>query len=167
MSGRSLRIAVPGALALLAAGAACRHHADGNMPARDTSVVQGVVSVTGTSFEQQLRVQTDGRSVRLLATPTDSIALTRLSGVEVAVRGTASDNGWRVASFTATRVDGAAVVDGVLRVDGPRLVLETTGGRLVLGNPPAPLRGMVGARVWISGPLDTGPNSYGVIVPAR
>jgi len=39
------------------------------------------------------------------------------------------------------------------------------GGRIPLGNPPAALRNMIGARVWIGGPLDSGPNVYGLITP--
>jgi len=38
---------------------------------------------------------------------------------------------------------------------------------LPLGNPPAGLRALIGARVWIGGSLNTGPNTYGVIVPAQ
>jgi hypothetical protein len=37
------------------------------------------------------------------------------------------------------------------------------GRRVRLGNPPAALRDLVGARVWITGPTETGPNPYGVI----
>lgn len=127
--------------------------------------LQGVVSITGTSFEQQIQLRTANGSTRLVASPADSAALSRLGGVEVEVRGPVDDNRMHVASFTAVRAAGEPVVDGVLAMDGNALVLQTSAGRRTLGNPPAALRQMIGARVWISGPLDAGPNSYGVIVP--
>jgi len=91
----------------------------------------------------------------------------RLSGVTVEARGAVSDRGMQVTSFTALNVAGAPVVDGVVRVDGTAVSLETAKGSVRLGNPPDVLRRMAGARIWVSGPIETGPNSYGVIVPAR
>ena len=90
-----------------------------------------------------------------------------MGGVDVLVIGRRSPSSFRVEHFTALNVAGSPVVDGVLRSDGGRLALETTRGAILLGNPPSALRGMIGARIWIGGPLDTGPNTYGVIVPAR
>ena len=97
--------------------------------------------------------------------PADSAALTRLGGVEVLAIGQRNENQFRVERFTALSVGGAPVVDGVLRNENGTLLLETTQGRVVLGNPPAALRRLVAARVWIGGPLDRGPNTYGVIAP--
>ena len=102
---------------------------------------------------------------RLLTNAVDSTALSRLSGVEVLARGRADGATLSVIGFTVRRVDGESVVDGLIRRDGERLVLETATGRILLGNPPAVFRSMVGARVWIGGQLDTGPNVYGIIVP--
>jgi hypothetical protein len=128
--------------------------------------LQGIVSVTGTGFEQRLVLQAPSRPVGLQAATRDSAALSRLGGVEVLVRGRADGNSFRVESFTARRVSGSTVLDGMLRLEGSTLVLETAGGRVMFGNPPPALRAMTGARVWISGRPDTGPNSYGVIIPA-
>lgn len=136
-------------------------------PAPAADSVQGVVSVTGTGFEQRIVLRSDGRSTTLATTSADSAALSRLGGLEIVVRGRTEGAVLRVVSFTVRRLNGSAVLDGVLRADGPRIVLETTDGRVTLGNPPAALRAMIGARVWIAGPPDTGPNSYGVIRPAR
>ena len=127
----------------------------------------GVVAVTGTSFEEQLMLRVGDRWSRLRSGPSDSAALTRLSGVEIVARGVNDANGFRVRSFTVNRVDGQPVLDGIVRRDGASWFLETAKGRVLLGNAPAPLRSMVGARVWIGGPLDTGPNNYGIITPAR
>ena len=142
-------------------------------PARNSAAenapdsVTGTVSVTGTSFEQRLVLRTGDSAVRLSVAAPDSAALTRLSGVEVMVTGRRDGNLLEVERFVAVRVAGAQVVDGVLRNDGGRLSLETHQGTVQLGNPPDALRGMIGARVWVGGPLDRGPNVYGVITPAR
>jgi hypothetical protein len=153
----------------LAVGASCHRHqgeaAADALPAE--SVVHGIVSVTGTGFEQQVVLQRTslGGSLRLHASPADSAALVRVGGAEVAARGELTGRSLRVRSFTVTRVGNAPVVDGVLRMDGSRLLLDSTNGAVTLGNPPQALRNAIGARVWVSGPLDTGPNSFGMIQP--
>ncbi len=155
------------AVAAFALAAACHQTPDHQAAATTTErIVHGTVSVTGTSFEQQIMLDTGHGSIRLRPSgAADSAALTRLGGIEVSVRGTDDAGGLRVRSFTAQRVGGKPVVDGYVRADGARLYLETTNGNLTLGNPPAALRQMIGARIWIGGPLDRGPNEYGVIVP--
>ncbi len=129
--------------------------------------MRGIVEITGTAFDQHVGLAVNGQSMRLVTTTPDSAALMRLGGVEVAVRGTSEQRGFRVSGFTAVSVSGAPVVDGVLHVDGASVALETRSGKLALGNPPDALRRLAGARVWVSGPIDKGPNSYGVIVPPR
>ena len=134
----------------------------------------GVVSVTGTSFERQLALRNvDGArtgapllAALLSAAPADSAAMSRRGGIEIVVRGRRDGKQFRVANFAVLRVDGAPVMDGVVLRDGARLALQGARGRVNLGNPPAALRAMVGARVWVGGPLDTGPNTYGVIIPS-
>ena len=126
----------------------------------------GVIAITGTTFEQQIILRTVNSTELLSAHAADSAALSRMGGVEVSLVGLRTDRTFNVRSFRAVRVAGAPVVDGILRSDGDRIVLETSSGRLSLGNPPAQLRKLVGARVWIGGPLDTGPNTFGVITPA-
>ena len=126
----------------------------------------GVIAITGTAFEQQIVLRTSGGTEVLSAHAADSAALSRMGGVEVSVTGLRTDRSFNVRSFSAVRVAGARVVDGILRSDGDRIALETPAGKLLLGNPPAELRKMIGARVWISGPLDTGPNTFGIITPA-
>jgi hypothetical protein len=127
----------------------------------------GIVSIVGTSFERHIVLRSGNLSTTIATSTADSAGLSRVGGIEVVVRGRSETSVFHATSFVVQRVEGVPVVDGVIREDGDWLVLETEKGRRVfLGNPPAPLRGMVGARVWIGGPLDTGPNSYGVIVPA-
>jgi hypothetical protein len=127
--------------------------------------LSGIVSITGTAFEQRVVLRTGDRFTSLAAATSDSAALSRMGGVEVLVFGKQTPTLFRVDHFTALSVAGSPVADGVLRNAGGRVVLETARGPIPLGNPPTALRGMIGARVWIGGPLDTGPNTYGVIVP--
>jgi hypothetical protein len=131
---------------------------------RDSLV--GVVVVTGTSFEEQLALRSVDRSIRLRPTAEDVASLKRLSGLEVLVRGVANEKEFLVSSFVVLRADGQPVVDGLLRRDGDRFVLETaTGARISVGAPPAAFQSLVGARIWIGGSLDRGPNVYGIIMP--
>jgi hypothetical protein len=153
-------------LVALAIGACHHAHASGDSLATVGRIVHGQMSVTGTSFEQQLVLQTAGGPLRLHATPADSADLVRVQGAELSVRGVDESGALSVSRFTVVRVGNDSVVDGTLRRDGDRLVLDTDAGPRTLGNPPSALRTMVGARVWVQGPLDRGPNAYGVIRPA-
>jgi hypothetical protein len=154
-------------VAFSGAGSGCHHHR--HVSAADAAVradsLRGVVSVNGTGFEQHIVLHAGDRAFALMASASDSAALTRVGGAEVVVRGVAAGDSFSVASFVVRSIEGAPVLDGVLMKSGDRLVLRSEGGELALGNPPAELASMVGARVWIRGPLDAGPNSYGVIVP--
>ena len=146
-------------------GTACHHHAHAAAvaPAPSDSLV-GIVSVVGTSFEQRVMLRSGDYASSLALSSADSAALSRVGAAEVVVRGVKGDV-FRVSTFEVRRVDGAPVADGILARDGDRLALDTQRGRLALGNPPAALDSLVGARIWVSGPLDVGPNSYGIIVP--
>jgi hypothetical protein len=160
-------VRIPIALAAsLTLSAACHRNNTAQESTASGSVLHGTVSVTGTSFEQQLVLQSSNRNTRLLpANAADSTALVRLGGIEIAARGTIDGNALRVSGFTALSANGMPVVDGIVRVAGRIVSLETSNGVVTLGNPPMALLQMSGARVWVSGPIDKGPNSYGVIVP--
>ena len=145
----------------------CHHASRTSSAAIEPDSLTGIVAVTGTAFEQHLVLRSGDSATRLSAAITDSAAMSRMGGVEVLVIGRRAPNLFRVERFTAVNVAGSPVVDGFVRLDGSRLVLETTHGPIPLGNPPSALRGMIGARIWIGGPLDKGPNTYGVIVPAQ
>ena len=161
-------VMVAGAVApLMAAAMGCQHAPRASSATIEADSLAGIVSVTGTAFEQHLVLRSgDGATPLSVAAP-DSAALSRMGGVEVVVIGRRTSNQFRVERFSAVSVAGAPVVDGFVRNDGGRLVIETAHGSIPLGNPPTALRGMIGARIWIGGPLDTGPNTYGVIVPAK
>jgi hypothetical protein len=83
---------------------------------------------------------------------------------ETEVRGTWQQGGaFQVDSFIVRRASGENVVDGVLVRDGGGIAIRTGTGTLPMHNPPAAFENMIGARVWVGGPLDTGPNPYGII----
>jgi len=144
-------------------GMGCRHHARALADPGAMDSLAGVVSVTGTSYEQHLVLRIGAGTRELAASPDDSSALVRLGGAEISVYGKAGVDRFAVAAFTLKAVNGEVVVDGVLLRDGTRLVLRTRTARLALGNPPAALDSLIGERIWLGGPIDTGPNVYGVI----
>jgi hypothetical protein len=152
---------------LIAIALGCHHPAPKPSVATEADSLAGIISITGTSFEQQLVLRSGTAATLLSADARDSAALSRLGGVEVLVVGRRSGNHFRVERFTALSVAGSPVVDGIVRNYGDRVVVETPRGQLPLGNPPTGLRALTGARVWIGGPLATGPNTYGVIAPAK
>jgi hypothetical protein len=152
---------------LIIAALGCHHPAPKPSVAIEADSLTGIVSITGTSFQQQIILRSGNTATSLSAAASDSAALSRLGGVEVLVVGRKSGAHFRVEHFTALSVAGSPVVDGIVRSYGERLVVETTRGPLPLGNPPPGLRALSGARVWVGGPLNSGPNTYGVIVPAQ
>lgn len=87
----------------------------------------------------------------------------RASGADVWVAGTRKGREVEAAAYVVRTVDGQAVADGVLARDGERLVLVTPQGRRPIAKPLQALRGMIGARVWLVGPLDGTISSYGVL----
>ncbi len=149
------------------ASAGCQRTAGHSDASVAPDSVVGVVSITGTGFEQRILVRSGDRVTFLSPSVSDSIALSGLGGLEVLVAGKREPNVFHVAGFRVVRLNGAPVTDGILKNDGGRLSLDTGNGAVPLGNPPSALHGMVGARIWISGPLDTGPNSFGVIRARR
>lgn len=152
---------------LMTAALGCHHPEPKPSVAIEADSLTGIVSITGTSFEQQQVLRSGATATLLSAAAPDSAALSRLGGIEVLVVGRKDGNRFRVEHVTALSVAGSPVVDGIVRNYGDRVVVETTRGPLPLGNPPAGLRALTGARVWIGGPLDKGPNTYGVITPAQ
>lgn len=86
----------------------------------------------------------------------------------MALRGSTVPGGeLRVRDFTVLSADGQAAVDGVLEHEGSGVYLRTASGRVLLGNPPSDFHGLIGARVWLTGSLERGPNTFGIITPAR
>jgi len=136
---------------------------------RDASAatLRGTVRVVGSSPLTRVSLRpADGSAAVVLSG--DTAALRRAAALEVEVRGRPGADGreFAVERFTVLAANGEPALDGIVRRDGEALALETAGGRVRLGNPPAELRDQVGARVWVGGDPATGPNPYGVLVPA-
>ena len=165
MIGRALLIVTTASI--VAATADCHHAPRTTSVAIAPDSIRGIVSITGTGFEKAIMLRSGASTIRLAPNAADSAGLSRLGGVDVLVVGTREPSQFRVSWYRAMTVAGAPVVDGVLRAEGSNLFLETPTGRVALGNPPAPLRNLIGARIWIGGALDNGPNTYGVITPPR
>jgi hypothetical protein len=91
--------------------------------------------------------------------------LKRLHALEVTVWGHSDGpRRFRVERFEVRASGGVAAVDGELAMEGERYLLLTHDGRrLPLPHIPTALRGRAGTRVWIAGPLDRSPDSFGII----
>lgn len=73
-----------------------------------------------------------------------------------------------VRAFTVRAVDGTPAHDGVLAREGAGYVLVTRdGARRPLPYLSPALRGQVGARIYLAGPLSAAPATYGVITAAK
>ena len=130
--------------------------------------VRGIISVVGTSFDSHVIVRpTSGRAVTLIGPHARTVG--RLSGADVWVTGTRDEHGQlTVGRFAVRTVDGLPAMDGTLIARGDRLFLVTRDGKQhAIANPPAALRDHLGARVWLTGPLDRGPITFGIIEERR
>jgi hypothetical protein len=164
----ALRSGLAVAAALGLAVAACHHRnreaasagreADPEM----ADTLEGRVHVGGVQPFPKVTLVTDsgGRAVALVGPE----ALARVAGLRVAVTGTSSGTQFTVKRFRVVAANGVPATDGRLVADGDSLALVTEdGARHPLGRPSPGLWEHVGRRVWIAGPLDGEPVSYGVI----
>jgi hypothetical protein len=106
-------------------------------------------------------VPTGGRAVRLTG---QTALLRRITGAEVWVSGSQERDGFQVARFEVRKVNGRAVDDGIVIAQPDRVAVQLRSGALrsVPDAPPA-LRGLAGARIWITRPVANQAPSYGVI----
>jgi hypothetical protein len=168
MMERASWLGVAVALALGLAAAGCHHRngdaasnsqqADPEMP--DT--LEGTVHVGGVQAFPKITLLGDSgaRSVALEGPET----LARVAGLRVAVFGRRTDDKFVVKRFGVLAANGVPATDGRLVAEGDALALETADGvRHQLSRPSPGLQQHVGHRVWVAGPLDQEPVSYGVI----
>lgn len=87
----------------------------------------------------------------------------RAAGAEVRVIGRRTAEGLDAREYLVRTVDGEPALDGILAAEGNALVLVTPTGRIPVPRPPAALRGMIGARVWLVGVPGGSVTSYGVL----
>ena len=92
--------------------------------------------------------------------------LRSIGGAEVWVSGARQSDGFRVDAFEVRRVNGELVDDGVVVVEPDRVDIRMrTGARRAVPNAPTAMRGMAGARIWVTRPAANRAPSYGVIAP--
>ena len=134
----------------------------------------GIVRLLGTAMTPGLTLLPNGGGGRIGLIGPHVAALERTNGAEIWVSGTIASGPGRplvtrrmeVDRFVVRAVDGVPVTDGMLVADGDAVVLVASDGkRHRLVTPPAALQSQIGARVWISGPLDREPATFGVILP--
>lgn len=132
----------------------------GRDAAADT--VRGIVSEVGSSPMTSVVVRpASGGAVTITGALAREIA--RAAGAEVWVSGERRGGSMDVRSYAIRTVDGEAATDGIIARDGERLLLVTGTGPRPIARPLHALRGMIGARVWLVGPLDGTITSYGVL----
>lgn len=134
--------------------------------AAGADTLRGVVAVVGSAVDEHVVVRPNGSGPAVNVLGPQAPALGRLSGAEVWIAGTpAPMRGFNVTRFLVRSVDGVAAIDGTLARRGAGYVIVTTasGAERSVAKPPAALITHVGARVWITGSLDTGALAFGVI----
>jgi hypothetical protein len=157
------------ALALLACAPGAPPSADNEAPVATASAdtLRGTVEVVGSEPGTSV-VLTDGRGGAVTLEGERQVLLA-LQALEVTVHGRMMEDPrrFRVDRVAVRSANGVAAVDGTIARDGGRPVLVTGDGRrLPVPHLPAQLAGKVGARVWLAGPLDRHPDTFGVIAEA-
>ena len=131
---------------------------------RDT--LRGVVAVVGSEVDEHVVVRPDGGGPAVTVLGAHAAAIGRLSGADVWIAGAPGPmRGFTVTRFLVRSVDGVAAIDGTLarRGAGYAIVTTASGAERRIAKPPAALLTHVGARVWITGSLETGAVTFGVI----
>lgn len=127
-----------------------------------SDTLRGIVSEVGSVPVTSIVIRPAGeRSVPVLGRLAREIG--QAAGADVWVRGRRGPAGIVVEEYAVRAVDGEQAVDGVIRAEGPGLVLVTGSGPRPLARPPEALRGMIGARVWVAGDPNGTITSYGVL----
>lgn len=132
-----------------------------------SDTLRGTVLEVGAAPATQMAIE-PASGGQLFVTGSQVDVLRRVTGTDVWVSGTRSANRIDVSRFVVRAVDGVAAIDGRLVADGNGggiAIVDDTGKRHALTNPPAALKAQIGARVWISGRPDA-VNAFGVIAPA-
>ncbi|HET7461625.1 MAG TPA: hypothetical protein VFJ82_10260 [Longimicrobium sp.] len=168
-----MRLAGVGLLAgwACAPGAPAPPPGSSSAPAVDAAMEQradtlrGTVRETGSEPATLFVLQTPfGATVRLEG---ERPLLRRVAGLEVMLRGVggaAAGSPFGVREVNVRASNGVPAVDGVLDRRNGGYVLVTRDGRaLPVAHLPDALRGMIGGRIWLAGPLDQPPVSFGVL----
>lgn len=135
---------------------------------QESDTLRGRVALVGPHPTAQVTVQSGPGEPQIFLEGDQALVLHRVDGTEAWIAGRWLDERrFEVRAFEVRAVDGIAAEDGILMNDVDGLLLLTADGRrLAVRDAPPALRALVGARVWISGPLDRAPEAWGVIEPA-
>jgi hypothetical protein len=152
-------------------------HATSGDPQRVFVTARGIVVIAGSEPRTALLLMPAGDAQPFALTGEATPLLRSVAGVEVEVEGervggavlpdVAPDTPQLdVRHFTVIAVNGVAAQDGTLEHDGAGFHLRLHGGeRIAVRELPPSLRQHVGARIFLAGPLDRAPSSYGIIAP--
>lgn len=133
-------------------------------PAGDS--LRGILGVRGKDSLPDLILQTAADTLVLRSA--DIETLRRVIGFDVVVRGNRAGASFDVTSFVVRALDGERATDGTLDVDhGVFFVRTADGARVNISTIPSPLRGEIGSRVYLVGPLDRMPSAFGIITEGR
>jgi hypothetical protein len=136
------------------------------LPAASGDSLRGIVGVRGNDSVPDLVLVTGGDTIAIRGS--DLGTLRRVIGFDVAVRGARSGAAFDVAGFVVRAFHGERVTDGTLDVaNGGFFVRTEDGGRADISQIPPPLRGEIGSRIYLVGPLDRLPSAFGVISEGR
>lgn len=139
--------------------------ASGGARARPDSV-RGIVTLTGNPPARQTVLRNSaGNLVSLSGMATTG--LSRLEGLEIVVHGMkVTPRDVVVSDFVVRAAKGVPAFDGILEESGGAWSLKLSDGSGIkrIGSIPTPLRGLSGARVWISMRNGGPPEGYGLIL---
>jgi hypothetical protein len=122
--------------------------------------------VVGTSFDKKVMIAAATR--RLEIKGPQAALIGHLAGTDIVVRGTLAERSITPTSFVVRTVDGQPAIDGVLHTrDGQLSITPAQGAPIRIVNPPPPLAGREGARVWLTGDPAKAIASFGFIDPPR
>ncbi len=163
------------------AGAACSRSASrASDTTASTDSVRGVLTLVGSEPGTVLFIAAPAGGVDAVAlTGAQVELLRRVVGLEIVITGRrtgqlvigAAARGvaeFDVSQFVVRSAEDVAAHDGVVvGKTGAFLLRLADGQELPIASLPSSLRRMIGARVWLAGPLDAAPQSYGVIRDPR
>ncbi len=143
--------------------------------ARDT--VRGIVALVGNDPLTTLVLTTRDRERLILDARTNPAmqSVRNVLGLDIMVRGLRTDERsagaapqplpvFRMAQFTVRAADGYAAYDGIVTRENSTFSLRLADGtRVATPRLPTALQNKIGARVFVAGPLDAPPISYGII----
>lgn len=134
--------------------------------------VGGMLHLASSPSDHLLMTGADGGQLVLVGATGE---LENLDNAELEVTGTRNADTLIVNDFLVKRVGGVDVMDGVLTIlyddelqtnlAGYGIIL-TGGSQIPLRNPPQALLAFVGARIWITKPVEGELTAFGVIGPA-